>query len=37
MHVCPWTTVVGVVGTVKWQGLENADEGTVYYLFVDAT
>ena len=24
---CPWTTVVGLVGTVKWQGLENPDQG----------
>ena len=32
---CPWTTVVGIVGTVKWMGLENPDEGTVYYPFVD--
>ena len=32
---CPWTTVVGLVGTVKWQGLENPDQGTVYYPFVD--
>jgi predicted permease len=32
---CPWTTVVGVVGTVKWQGLEAPDVGTVYFPFVD--
>jgi predicted permease len=32
---CPWTTVVGVVDTVKWVGLETADPGTVYYPFVD--
>jgi predicted permease len=32
---CPWIAVVGVVGTVKWQGLENADPGTVYYPFVN--
>ncbi|MBA2302928.1 MAG: ABC transporter permease [Acidobacteria bacterium] len=32
---CPWTTVVGVVGTVKWTGLEAPDEGTVYSPFVD--
>jgi predicted permease len=31
---CPWITVVGVVGTVKWQGLESSDDGTVYYPFV---
>jgi len=32
---CPWTTVVGVVGTVKWTGLEASDRGTVYFPFVD--
>jgi predicted permease len=32
---CPWTTVTGVVGTVKWQGLDAPDEGTVYTPFVD--
>ena len=32
---CPWTTVVGVVGTVKYQGLDARDEGTVYFPFVD--
>lgn len=32
---CPWTTVTGVVGTVKWQGLDAPDEGAVYYPFVD--
>ena len=32
---CPWTTVVGVVGTVKWIGLEAPDPGTVYFPFVD--
>jgi predicted permease len=32
---CPWTTVVGVVGTVKWTGLEAPDTGTVYFPFVD--
>jgi putative ABC transport system permease protein len=32
---CPWTTVVGVVGTVKWVGLETSDRGTVYFPFVD--
>jgi putative ABC transport system permease protein len=32
---CPWTTVVGVVGTVKYSGLEAPDDGTVYYPFVD--
>ena len=33
---CPWTTVVGVVGTVKWTGLEAPDQGTVYFPFVDS-
>ena len=32
---CPWTTVAGVVGTVKWAGLETTDRGTVYFPFVD--
>ena len=32
---CPWTTVVGVVGAVKWEGLETEDKGTVYFPFVD--
>jgi predicted permease len=27
---CPWTTVVGVVGAVKYAGLDRPDEGTVY-------
>ena len=27
---CPWTTVVGVVSTVKYVGLDAPDEGTVY-------
>jgi predicted permease len=27
---CPWTTVVGVVSEVKYDGLERADQGTVY-------
>jgi predicted permease len=26
----PWTTVVGVVGDVKYTGLESMDEGTIY-------
>ncbi|HSC26942.1 MAG TPA: ABC transporter permease [Vicinamibacterales bacterium] len=30
---CPWITVVGVVGTVKFSGLESPDQGTVYYPF----
>jgi predicted permease len=32
---CAWTTVVGVVGTVKWVGLDTSDRGTVYFPFVD--
>jgi putative ABC transport system permease protein len=32
---CPWTTVVGVVGNVKWAGLEAPEDGTVYGPFVD--
>jgi putative ABC transport system permease protein len=32
---CPWTTVVGVVSTVKFVGLDAPDQGTVYYPFVD--
>jgi putative ABC transport system permease protein len=27
---CPWTTVVGVVSEVKYAGLDQADQGTVY-------
>jgi putative ABC transport system permease protein len=27
---CPWTTVVGVVKTVKYAGLDSPDDGTVY-------
>jgi predicted permease len=32
---CPWTRVVGVVGTVKWMGLDATDDGTVYFPFED--
>ncbi|MPZ18449.1 MAG: FtsX-like permease family protein [Luteitalea sp.] len=32
---CPWTTVVGVVGNVKWTGLDAPEDGTVYFPFVD--
>ena len=28
---CPWTTVVGVVGNVKYAGLGQPDEGSVYW------
>lgn len=28
---CPWTTVVGVVSVVKYDGLDSPDEGTVYW------
>jgi putative ABC transport system permease protein len=28
---CPWTSVVGVVGTVKYLGLDAPDQGTVYW------
>jgi putative ABC transport system permease protein len=32
---CPWTTVVGVVENVKWDGLDAPEGGTVYGPFVD--
>ncbi|HEX5475832.1 MAG TPA: ABC transporter permease [Vicinamibacterales bacterium] len=32
---CPWTTIVGVVDTVKWTGLGAPEDGTVYEPFVD--
>jgi putative ABC transport system permease protein len=28
---CPWTSVVGVVGTVKYLGVDAPDQGTVYW------
>jgi predicted permease len=31
---CAWTTVIGVVNTVKYVGLDSTDDGTVYYPFV---
>ena len=34
---CPWITVVGVVSTVKFSGLDGPDDGAVYYPFVDAS
>ena len=32
---CDWTTVVGVVGNVKWTGLDASADGTVYWPHVD--
>ena len=33
---CPWTTVVGVVGDVRWTGLDaTGQDGTVYFPLVD--
>jgi putative ABC transport system permease protein len=32
---CPWTTIVGVVGTAKFAGLDAPDEGIVYGPFYD--
>jgi putative ABC transport system permease protein len=34
---CAWTTVVGVVGNVKWTGLDASEDGTVYQPFVVAS
>jgi predicted permease len=34
---CPWTTVVGVVGEVKYAGLDQPDRGTVYTPMVSRT
>ena len=28
---CPWTTVVGVVSEVKYDGLDKPDQGSVYW------
>jgi len=28
---CPWTTVVGVVSTVRYDGLDRPNQGTVYW------
>jgi putative ABC transport system permease protein len=33
---CPWLTVVGVVSTVKYAGLDNPDEGTVYWALAES-
>lgn len=32
---CPWTTVVGVVGEVKYDGLANPNQGIVYWPMTD--
>jgi hypothetical protein len=32
---CPWTTVVGVVNHVKYAGLHQRDQGSVYWPLVD--
>jgi putative ABC transport system permease protein len=32
---CPWTTVVGLVGNVRWTGLDATADGTVYFPLVD--
>jgi predicted permease len=34
---CPWTVVVGVVGAVKYAGLDQPDQGTVYTPLVTRT
>ncbi len=31
---CPWTTVVGIVGDVKFNGLDQPNQGTVYWNLV---
>lgn len=33
---CPWTTVIGVVGNVRWHGLDAVEDGTVYWPFVSS-
>jgi putative ABC transport system permease protein len=35
-NTCDWTTVVGVVGTVKYLGLDAPDQGTVYWPLRDS-
>jgi predicted permease len=34
---CPWTTVVGVVSEVKYEGLDRPDPGTVYWSLAGGT
>ena len=34
-NTCQWTTVVGVVGTVKYLGVDAPDQGTVYWTLRD--
>lgn len=34
---CAWTTVVGVVSEVKYAGLEQPDQGTVYTVYTGGT
>jgi predicted permease len=34
---CPWTTVVGVVAEVKYEGLDRPDAGTVYWSLFGGT
>lgn len=34
---CPWTTVVGVLSEVKYEGLDQPDQGTVYWPMNDGT
>jgi predicted permease len=34
---CPWTSVVGVVSEVKYEGLDQPDQGTVYWPIAGGT
>ena len=34
---CPWTSVVGVVSEVKYEGLDQPDQGTVYFPIAGGT
>jgi putative ABC transport system permease protein len=34
---CPWTTVVGVLSEVKYEGLDQPDQGTVYWPLAGGT